>query len=113
MRTPAGMECAYYYEDQHRGRDLQECRAERESGSPAWTERDCERCPVPAILHANGSPNLQIVLKVRKGILGFGGRIEARTYCLRHDTAVDDPFTGCPRCAAEMMAGLDLGDTDV
>ena len=113
MRTPAGAECAYYYEDQHRGRDLRECRADREPGSPTWTERDCGRCPVPAILHANGSPDLRILLKVRKGILGLGGRVEARTRCSRHDITVDDPFTGCPQCTADTMAGFDLEDPDV
>src|SRR5688572_8219728 len=33
MRTPAGKECDFYYEDFHRGRELQECRIQKAAQS--------------------------------------------------------------------------------
>lgn len=110
MRTPAGAECAYYYEDMHRGREVQECRVARSPKSARWTEADCGRCPVPAILMANGSRDLQLVLTARRGILGFGAvklTVEAR--CGRHGTPIADPYVGCPRCAQELLASIDPG----
>lgn len=57
MRTPAGFECAFYYEDLHRGAEHRECRTITASGSPPWHPSDCARCPVPEILHRAGGPD--------------------------------------------------------
>ena len=54
MRTPAGVECALYYQDHHRGMDVVECRAARSPRSAQWEATDCVRCPIPSIRLANG-----------------------------------------------------------
>lgn len=110
MRTPAGKECPHYYEDFHRGRSTQECRLiQANPASPPWQPRDCFSCPVPAILQANGSPNLGLRGTVRKGFLGLiGRRVEVRASCAKHQIPIEDPYVGCPRCSAERVdiAGL-------
>jgi hypothetical protein len=104
MRTPAGAECRYYYEDFHRGRQTQECRLVKASrGSLPWTPDLCGKCPVPAILRANGSPDLRLEGSVRKRF-GLLRRIEVDAYCLRHMREVAEPIQGCPECAAEVPA---------
>jgi hypothetical protein len=105
MRTPSGRECALYYEDFNRGVALQECRVERGPGSQPWRPPQCERCPVPDILLANGSPWLKLVLAVRKRPVG-GSRFEVEAWCGRHAVPVNDPYVGCPECANEELSGL-------
>jgi hypothetical protein len=104
MRTPAGTECRYYYEDFNRGRAVQECRliAQNRRSLP-WTPDTCAKCPVPAILRANGSPDLRLELTVSKR-LGLWRHLEVSAYCLRHLADVPDPMRGCPACAAEAAA---------
>lgn len=104
MRTPAGKECRYYYEDFHRGRSLQECRLiQANPASPPWRPRDCFNCTVPAILLANGSPHLVLRGTVRQGFLGLvGRRVEVRAFCSKHQIPIEDPYVGCPLCNAEL-----------
>lgn len=106
MRTPAGVECRYYYEDFNRGREIQECRllAQNPNSLP-WEPDDCSRCPVPEILRANGSPHLRLEAKVTKK-LGLFRRIEVASYCLKHAIEIEDPIRGCRECARE-EASLD------
>jgi hypothetical protein len=111
MRTPAGVECAFYYEDHHRGRALSECRVLRSPRSAAWSEADCPRCPVPGILLANGSPYLELELTVRRGLFGLGARTSVAARCRRHDRVIEDPYAGCSSCAAEMLSGVDVEGT--
>lgn len=110
MRTPAGKECRYYYEDFHRGRSLQECRLiQANPSSPPWQTRDCFNCPVPAILLANGSPHLILRGKVRQGFLGLvGRRVEIRAYCSKHQIPIEDPYLGCPRDQEELGGIVDI-----
>jgi hypothetical protein len=101
MRTPAGTECALYYEDFHRGREIRECRARRAEGSERWTPAACSSCPVPGILKANSDPALQLTFRSgRKGLLGFlgKGRTTVEAWCTRHGIPVEDPYAGCPEC---------------
>lgn len=98
MVTPAGSECRYYYEDFHRGRNRQECRL---IGSAEWHPKDCQRCPVPAILRANADPNLRLEGTIKRGFLGIGRQVVVTAWCARHDTPIDDPFVGCRACAEE------------
>ena len=50
MRTPAGKECRFYYEDYNRGRNLHECRLIKSNPeSLPWQPKYCEHCPVPDI----------------------------------------------------------------
>lgn len=106
MRTPAGTECRHYYEDFHRGRETQECRlvlANRHS--LPWREDLCARCRVPAVLRANGSPDLRLSLTVVKRF-GFLTRLRIDAYCLKHACAIDDPFRGCAACAPDVDTGV-------
>ncbi len=59
MRTPAGTECPFYYEDFHRGREHQECRLiERTPDGGKYTPDLCARCRVPRILQANACEHM-------------------------------------------------------
>lgn len=108
MRTPAGHECKHYYEDFHRGRNIQECRLIKLNlDSKRWHPSDCAKCPVPAILNANASPDLELVASVETRFLGFGRHIKVSASCLRHRIPIPDPHIGCPQCAAS-RDGLDL-----
>lgn len=102
MKTPAGKECRFYYENFHRGHSDQECRLlQNNPKSPDWRSGDCTNCPVPAILQANSSPDLVLEGMVRQGILGFNRRVEVRAFCSKHLIDVPKPQVGCPQCARE------------
>ena len=102
MRTPAGSECQHYYEDFFRGRELQECRLARTNpASLPWQPQDCAKCPVPAIVRANGSPNMVLTLTIGKGLLGIGRRVEVEAFCQKHMVDIQEPPVGCPQCNSE------------
>ncbi|MFN2115962.1 MAG: hypothetical protein ACK2T6_09605 [Anaerolineae bacterium] len=102
MRTPAGTECKYYYEDFHRGREKQECRLiQANRRSLPWEPGLCAKCPVPEILRANGSPNLRLELTVRKK-LGLFTAMDVEAHCSEHGRRIDDPIRGCAECALEL-----------
>jgi len=108
MKTPAGRECKHYYEDYFRGRDVQECRlAKTNPGSLRWHPKDCAKCPVPDILNANASRDMELKLTIGSKWLGFVRSMTVGAHCLKHDIPISDPYVGCPRCA-ESNAGLDL-----
>lgn len=99
MRTPAGKECEYYYEDFNRGRNTQTCRLiERNRESPPWTPGLCQTCPVPDILRANACPNLVLDGQVVKRLLGLVQRVEASGWCSEYFTEVEHPQVGCGHC---------------
>lgn len=100
MRTPAGAECAFYYEDFARGRSLQECRAVLAPGSAAWTPADCGACPVPAILAASGNPHREVHINV-DGRRRVRRRVRATVWCTLHGAQIADPMAGCPACNAD------------
>ena len=102
MRTPAGKECAFYYQDFHRDRHTQQCRlVEDKPDSLPWQPADCSRCPVPDILHANASEHLRISLTIKPMFLGLGRKLDVHAFCDKHMRALDDPYVGCPECNAE------------
>jgi hypothetical protein len=107
MRTPAGSECSYYYEDFHRGRNTQECRIPKAPKSAAWRPEYCAKCPVPRILLANASATMELTLNIKQTFLGFGRKMEVMAHCLRHDIPIADPYVGCEQCNKE-RPGLDL-----
>ncbi len=109
MRTPAGKECQHYYQDFHRGRDIQECRLIKSDPERVlqWRPVDCSTCPVPDILNANSSKNLVLSLKVKPRLLGLGRRLEVTASCIKHHSPIADPYIGCAKCNAE-RPGLDL-----
>lgn len=101
MRTPAGTECRFYYEDFQRGTARQECRAPKGPGSLAWRASDCADCPVPPILLRNGNPNLGLRITIAAGFAGKRRRIKLESWCEIHASDVADPVIGCPECARE------------
>jgi hypothetical protein len=99
MRTPAGKECSYYYEDFHRGRNTQTCRLiERNRESHPWTPGLCQTCPVPDILQANACPHLILDAQVTKRFLGLVHRVEVSGWCQEHFLDVKHPTVGCGHC---------------
>lgn len=107
MRTPAGKDCRYYLQDFHRGRNLQECRLEKENpASRRWKPTDCATCPVPDVLLANASPNLALTLTIKAKMLGMGRQLVVSAECSKHHTTIADPFVGCLECNRE-RPGLD------
>ncbi len=108
METPAGKECRHYYEDFHRGREVQECRLEKSNpNSMRWRPQDCANCPVPDILKANASPDLELNLTIKSRFLGLGRVLEVTAYCTRHRIPIPDPYVGCPK-EHDTRKGLDL-----
>ncbi|HVU14229.1 MAG TPA: hypothetical protein VHD90_23280 [Phototrophicaceae bacterium] len=108
MRTPAGKDCRFYYADYNRGRNLQECRLIKNNPeSLPWHPSDCAMCPVPDILNANASPDMELTLTVKPRLLGLGRKLEVTAYCRRHHVKIDDPYVGCPQCHDE-RPGLDV-----
>jgi hypothetical protein len=108
MRTPAGKECRHYYEDFNRGRAVQECRLVKQNpASMHWRPSDCSKCPVPDILNANASPNLDLMVTIKLRFLGLKRDVEVTASCAKHRVAIEDAFIGCPQCNAERPS-LDL-----
>lgn len=116
MKTPAGKECRYYYEDFHRGRNKQECRLiQYGRGSEKWRPGDCMQCPVPDILWANASEYLRLEASIQSGFLGLGRRVVFTAHCSKHNAEIADPYVGCEQCAAErpgLMTFLEGEDRD-
>lgn len=102
MRTPAGKECRFYYQNFHRGRSDQECRLiQNNPNSRSWEPKDCQNCPVPDILLANSSPHLVLEGSVKRGVLGMNRRIAVTAFCSKHLIDVPLPQVGCPQCTLE------------
>lgn len=95
MKTPAGKECKHYYEDFHRGRNVQECRLVKANlDSERWHPNDCSKCPVPDILLANADPDMELTLTIKRGFLGFGRNLEVTAKSRSDGTPIDDPYVG-------------------
>jgi len=108
MQTPDGRECKHYYEDFHRGRNIQECRlVQGNVDSLRWRPSDCSRCPVPDILGANASPHLELKLTIDTRLMGLGRKLEVDAWCTRHRQAVENPFVGCTLCREDRSDALD------
>jgi hypothetical protein len=99
MRTPDDIECSYYYEDFHRGRDVQECRliAQTPNGG-TWTPDLCSQCRVPRILMANACPNMVLEARAISRILGLYKRAQVTASCTRSLEIVNEPEIGCGQC---------------
>lgn len=95
MRTPAGKECRHYYEDFHRGREIQECRLVKANPESAkWHPNDCFRCPVPDILRANADPDMELTLTIKKGFLGLTRKLDVKARSRRTGETIADPHVG-------------------
>lgn len=98
MRTPAGVQCRFYYEDFNRGRDEQVCRLiERTPNSEPWRPNLCKTCPVPDILRANACRNMVLEAWVGRRWLVFG-QVRVRAFCTLSGQEVAEPMVGCGRC---------------
>lgn len=99
MRTPAGVECPYFYGDYRRGKKQEECRLLEESVPPQrWTPDLCRTCPVPGITRANACPHLILSGEVHKSWLGLVRRVKVTSYCKQSQQAVTEPHIGCGQC---------------
>ncbi len=108
MRTPAGTECPYYYEDFYRGRSTQECRlVGRNPHSEQWKPKLCARCPVPDILRANSCPQMVLEARVARRWLGLVRRVEVYAVCTKYQVEVADPYVGCGHCHPQAATILD------
>jgi hypothetical protein len=109
MRTPAGTECPYYYEDFYRGRSTQECRLiGRNPRSEKWTSSLCAHCPVPSILRANACPHMVLEAQVVRQWLGLVRRVKVYAVCTKYQVEVDDPHVGCGHCHPQAATILDV-----
>ena len=108
MRTPAGTECPFYYQDFYRGRSTQECRLiARNTRSEAWHPRLCARCEVPAIRRANACPSMALEAQVVRRWLGLVRRVQVYAVCTAHHVEVTNPYVGCGRCHTQAATILD------
>lgn len=99
MRTPAGTECPYYYEDFHRGRSHQECRLIASTPEGGTYSPDlCARCRIPRIVLANACPNMVLEARVVSGLLRLRRRVEITANCTRSGDIVREPEIGCGQC---------------
>ena len=98
MRTSAGMECKFYYEDFNRGRDVQECRlVDLNPRSEPWRPNLCKTCRVPGILRGNACPNMVLEGWVgRRWLVIARGQVSA--HCTLSNQPIADPMVGCGHC---------------
>jgi hypothetical protein len=95
MKTPDGRDCKHYYEDYHRGRDVQECRLVKGNpDSETWHPSDCSKCPIPDILLANADPDMELTLTIKRGFLGFGRKLDVTAKSRIDGTVIEDPYVG-------------------
>jgi hypothetical protein len=99
MITPAGKECPYYYQDFHRGRDIQECRLIKNTPEGGVYAPDlCHKCSAPGIALANACEHMVLEARVRRGILGLGRGVDVSAFCTRSHQDVKEPQIGCGQC---------------
>jgi hypothetical protein len=109
MKTPAGKECKYYYEDFRRGSSLQECRLIGQNRESApWRPDLCQSCPVPDILRANQANTLKLEATVVKTWFGFKQHVQVTGWCSNCFSEVANPLKGCPNCTPQRPSIFDL-----
>ena len=102
MRTPAGVECPYFYGDYFRGKKREECRLIGKAATPNhWTPDLCRGCRVPAITRANACKNMVLEGRVRRQFFGLRRSVEVSAYCLKTAAPVAEPEIGCGQCHLE------------
>ena len=98
MKTPAGIECPYFYGDYYRGRNTEECRLLKANGQH-WTRDLCKTCPVPGISRANACEFLRLIPTVNRPISAlFQRRVQISAYCEKTKRNVAEPHIGCGEC---------------
>jgi len=99
MKTPYGIECAYFYGDYYRGKNVEECRLIGHQAPPHdWRVSVCKKCPVPDILRANSCSNMVLKGKIQSFAFGLNRHIEISAYCTKAGKPVAEPHVGCGIC---------------
>lgn len=99
MKTPAGVECKFFYGDYHRGRDHEECRLLGSANPPLeWQPAMCSTCPVPAILRANNCEHMRLIPEVFRPFFILKPRVRVEAYCIKTRQEVKEPQVGCGEC---------------
>ncbi len=99
MRTPAGIECPYFYGDYYRGKNIEECRLIGNQPPPQnWTPDLCATCPVPAIRRANACEFMQLIPKIVRKFPFVKRQVEITAYCTKAQAKVKIPEVGCGLC---------------
>ncbi|KAF0112305.1 MAG: hypothetical protein FD147_178 [Chloroflexi bacterium] len=103
MRTPAGIECPYFYGDYFRGRTTEECRLIGSKPPPAhWTPDLCRTCPVPGIVRANACEHMTLYPVIKKGFSRKKRLVKITAYCSKSKSEVATPEIGCGFCHQEI-----------
>ena len=98
MKTPAGIECLYFYGDYYRGRNAEECRLLMAAGQQ-WTADLCKTCPVPDIARANACEFLKLHATVARPVMAvLQRRVQVSAYCEKTKRDVAEPQIGCGEC---------------
>ena len=99
MKTPAGIECRYFFGDYHRGRNREECRLLNAASPPLeWNEKLCGSCPVPAITRANSCEHMRLIPKLGRPFPFFPQEVQVDAYCIKTKRDVKEPQVGCGEC---------------
>jgi hypothetical protein len=99
MKTPAGIECRFFYGDYHRGKDREECRLLASAYPPLdWQARLCSTCPVPAILRANSCEHMQLKPCLKRPFPYIRQQVQVQAYCTKTGRDVKEPQLGCGEC---------------
>ena len=103
MITPAGSECPYYYEDFHRGRQIQECRLiKRTPNGGTYTPDLCAGCRVPRIVLANACKHMVLEARVNSTFLGLRKKVDISAFCNLSEEDVKEPEIGCGQCHLDL-----------
>jgi hypothetical protein len=108
MRTPAGIDCKFFYGNYFRGRKQEECRLIGNAPAPHhWTPDLCAKCPVPEILRANACEHMELRAQAQRSLLGLIKKVEVTAYCHMSQQTVAEPEVGCGLCHPLPPAFLD------
>jgi len=99
MKTPAGIECRYFFGDYHRGKNREECRLLDGSNPPLpWQAKLCVNCPVPEILRANSCEHMQLKPELKRPFPFLPQQVQVKAYCTKTNQDVQEPQLGCGEC---------------
>ena len=99
MRTPSGIECAYFYGNYFRGKSDEECRLIGRNKAPNnWTPDLCLNCPMPGILRANACKFMSFTPTISKKWFLGKRQVKVISYCSKSKTIVTTPHVGCGLC---------------
>jgi len=98
MKTPAGIECKYFYGDYYRGRSHEECRL-LGAANLKWEPGLCRTCPVPSINLANSCQFMVLHPSLERSIKTvFRPQVKVSAYCEKSEQKVKEPKIGCGIC---------------